>query len=108
MSRLTKLTDDLLNSFGENEVILGNYKPMSSETEILTALVYIDKILSRYISGIEIEEPEEDDFDLSQFNLGKETNQMIEYWEIQTRSADESPTRFFKCLSCSKQWREYD
>jgi transcription factor S len=31
-----------------------------------------------------------------------------EYWEIQTRSADESPTRFFKCLVCSKQWREYD
>jgi len=31
-----------------------------------------------------------------------------EYWEIQTRSADESPTRFFKCLTCKKQWREYD
>lgn len=31
-----------------------------------------------------------------------------EYWEIQTRSADESPTRFFKCLECGKQWREYD
>ena len=32
----------------------------------------------------------------------------VEYWEIQTRSADESPTRFFKCLTCKKQWREYD
>lgn len=35
-------------------------------------------------------------------------NQEVEYWEIQTRSADESPTRFFKCLNCEKQWREYD
>lgn len=34
--------------------------------------------------------------------------QEVEYWEIQTRSADESPTRFFKCLTCKKQWREYD
>jgi len=34
--------------------------------------------------------------------------QDIEYWEIQTRSADESATRFFKCLECKKQWREYD
>ena len=34
--------------------------------------------------------------------------QDVEYWEIQTRSADESPTRFFKCLNCGKNWREYD
>ena len=32
----------------------------------------------------------------------------VEYWEIQTRSADESPTRFFKCLKCKYSWREYD
>ncbi|MDH5401976.1 MAG: RPA12/RPB9/RPC11 RNA polymerase family protein [Candidatus Heimdallarchaeota archaeon] len=36
------------------------------------------------------------------------TMQMIEFWEIQTRSADEAPTRFFKCLGCEKNWREYD
>lgn len=34
--------------------------------------------------------------------------QDVEYWEIQTRSADEAPTRFFKCLTCGKNWREYD
>ena len=37
-----------------------------------------------------------------------ETRQEVEYWEIQTRSADESPTRFFKCLNCLHNWREYD
>lgn len=37
-----------------------------------------------------------------------QSNEDVEYWEIQTRSADESPTRFFKCLTCEKQWREYD
>lgn len=30
-----------------------------------------------------------------------------EYWEIQTRSADEPPTRFFKCVACKHTWREY-
>lgn len=34
--------------------------------------------------------------------------QEVEYWEIQTRSADEAPTRFFRCLTCDKNWREYD
>ena len=30
-----------------------------------------------------------------------------EYWEVQTRAADEPPTRFFKCLKCGHTWREY-
>ncbi len=34
--------------------------------------------------------------------------QLVEYWEIQTRSADESPTRFFRCVNCDYSWREYD
>ena len=35
-------------------------------------------------------------------------NQMIAYWQVQTRSADESPTRFFSCKECEHTWREYD
>ncbi|MDD4594756.1 MAG: transcription factor S [Methanobacteriaceae archaeon] len=31
-----------------------------------------------------------------------------EWWLQQTRSADEAPTRFFKCLKCKHTWREYD
>jgi len=29
------------------------------------------------------------------------------YWEVQTRSADEPATRFFKCTRCGHVWREY-
>ncbi len=29
------------------------------------------------------------------------------YWSVQTRAADESPTRFYKCTKCSHVWREY-
>src|SRR3989338_6753561 len=34
-------------------------------------------------------------------------NARAEYWEIQTRSSDEPPTRFYKCLKCKHTWREY-
>lgn len=30
------------------------------------------------------------------------------YWVVQTRRADEPPTRFFKCANCGYVWREYD
>ncbi|MBI4145159.1 transcription factor S [Candidatus Woesearchaeota archaeon] len=29
------------------------------------------------------------------------------FWELQTRSADEAPTRFYKCEKCKHTWREY-
>jgi len=34
-------------------------------------------------------------------------NKKAESWEIQTRSADEPPTRFHKCTECGHTWREY-
>ena len=30
------------------------------------------------------------------------------YWIIQTRAADEPPTKFFKCVACDHTWRDYD
>ncbi|AEM38052.1 transcription termination factor Tfs [Pyrolobus fumarii 1A] len=30
------------------------------------------------------------------------------YWVVQTRRADEPPTRFYKCTKCGHVWREYD
>jgi len=29
------------------------------------------------------------------------------WWLEQTRSADEAPTRFYKCTKCGHTWREY-
>ena len=30
------------------------------------------------------------------------------FWMVQTRSSDESPTKFFKCLKCDHTRRDYD
>lgn len=30
------------------------------------------------------------------------------FWMVQTRSSDESPTKFFKCLKCEHTRRDYD
>jgi DNA-directed RNA polymerase subunit M len=29
------------------------------------------------------------------------------FWTLQTRSSDESETKFFKCVKCGHTWREY-
>ena len=29
------------------------------------------------------------------------------WWMIQTRSADEAPTTFYKCVRCGHVWRDY-
>jgi len=34
-------------------------------------------------------------------------NDIAYYWSQQTRSADEPPTRFFRCTKCRFTWREY-
>ncbi|QKQ99454.1 transcription factor S [Metallosphaera tengchongensis] len=35
-------------------------------------------------------------------------NDEVYFWMLQTRAADEPPTRFYKCTSCGKVWREYE
>jgi len=30
------------------------------------------------------------------------------YWMMQTRSADEPSTRFYRCTACGHTWREYE
>lgn len=33
---------------------------------------------------------------------------IAEWWLRQLRSADESETRFYRCIKCKFTWREYD
>ena len=38
---------------------------------------------------------------------GKCGNGRAYWWLIQTRSADEPPTQFYRCTRCKRTWREY-
>lgn len=40
-------------------------------------------------------------------DCNKCANKQAEYWEVQTRAADEPATRFYKCTKCKHTWREY-
>lgn len=35
-------------------------------------------------------------------------NKKAYFWTLQTRSSDESETKFFKCTKCSHTWRDYE
>jgi DNA-directed RNA polymerase, subunit M/Transcription elongation factor TFIIS len=54
------------------------------------------------------------DVDTSKLPVSKEVtcpkcgNHEAYYWMIQTRAADEPPTRFYKCVKCGHTWREYE
>ena len=34
-------------------------------------------------------------------------NKQAYFWTLQTRSSDESETKFYKCTKCSHTWRDY-
>ncbi len=34
-------------------------------------------------------------------------NKSSYFWTLQTRAADESETKFFKCTKCGNTWRDY-
>ena len=80
-----------------------------------------------YVEGEKIKQPnkaidqEEPDFSLLTFegNEGEETLSTIKmdcekcghdeavWWMLQTRSADEPTTQFYRCSKCSYTWRDY-
>jgi DNA-directed RNA polymerase subunit M len=57
--------------------------------------------------GIEVIEDNTPDLPDMKKECKKCHNDRAYYWLIQTRSADEPPTQFFKCTKCKHTWREY-
>jgi len=44
---------------------------------------------------------------MTDMTCSKCENPKAHYWLQQTRSADEPPTQFFRCVKCKHVWREY-
>jgi transcription factor S len=54
-----------------------------------------------------VKEKDTDVFPVVSFNCEKCGNKKAYFWTAQTRAADESETRFFKCTKCKVTVREY-
>ncbi|MDD3263800.1 MAG: transcription factor S [Candidatus Nanoarchaeia archaeon] len=55
-----------------------------------------------------LESQKEESLPIVKITCAKCNNNEAYYWIVQTRAADEAPTRFYKCTKCSHTWREYD
>lgn len=88
---------------------------MPKGKDLICKCGYSEKIESKVIS----EKPKDDKKEFIVIEKESSPNVIIdaecpkckhmkaEYWEVQTRSADEPPTRFHKCKKCGHTWREY-
>jgi len=56
---------------------------------------------------IEVVEKEVEIYPIIKIDCGKCGNKEAFYWTVQTRSADEPETIFYKCTKCKNQWRQY-
>ena len=74
-----------------------------------------DKVDSNIKEGVKKEEripgvAYEDDFEvhpLTDAECPKCKHKKAFFWEVQTRAADEPPTKFLKCQKCRHIWRDY-
>lgn len=58
--------------------------------------------------SIDVEAEDEDELPTTDWDCPECGNDTAYWWMMQTRSADEPETRFFKCTECDHTVREYD
>jgi transcription factor S len=65
-----------------------------------------EKMIEKERIGV-IKEKDIDVFPVTAAKCSKCGNNEAYFWTTQTRGADETETRFFRCKKCSHTWREY-
>ena len=59
------------------------------------------------VEEVAVVEKEEVINPIADIDCKKCDNKEAETWEIQTRSSDEPPTKFYRCTKCKHTWRDY-
>lgn len=58
-------------------------------------------------SIVVIKESEDNVYPIVVMDCPKCKNKQAYFWTTQTRSSDESETKFYKCTKCAHTWRKY-
>lgn len=65
-----------------------------------------EKIVQKEVVAI-VKEAEQNVYPIVHIDCPKCDSKKAYFWTTQTRSADESETKFYKCAKCSHTWRVY-
>ncbi|MCK4521659.1 MAG: transcription factor S [Nanoarchaeota archaeon] len=77
------------------------YKSKDMETTVLREEV-------KKKGKISVVEEEFETMPLTEAECPKCHHKKAYFWEVQTRAADEAPTKFLKCEKCRHIWRDYN
>jgi DNA-directed RNA polymerase subunit M len=80
-----------------------NYSPRSKAENVILK----EKIDLTKEQEIEVQDKKIETLPKVKESCDKCGNKTAYYWTLQTRSSDESETRFFECTKCRHRWRVY-
>ena len=82
-------------------------KMVCSSCGISASVKKISEKSTKELKEVAVLKDEPDVHPRTKENCPKCGNNEAYYWMVQTRGADESPTKFYKCTTCKHQWRDY-
>ena len=94
--------------FDENQVVCPKCGFTISEQEP-TVTINVSNVTTQEHNALRVLDTENTTEVLPSINIEcpKCNNNLAVWWMLQTRSADEATTQFFRCTKCNHTWRNY-
>lgn len=94
--------------FDENQVVCPKCGFTISEQEP-TVTINVSNVTTQEHNALRVLDAENNTEVLPTINIEcpKCNNNLAVWWMLQTRSADEATTQFFRCTKCNHTWRNY-
>ena len=94
--------------FDENQVVCPKCGFTISEQES-TVTINVSNVTTQEHNALRVLDAENNTEVLPTINIEcpKCNNNLAVWWMLQTRSADEATTQFFRCTKCNHTWRNY-
>ena len=94
--------------FDENQVVCPKCGFTITEQEP-TVTINVSNVTTQEHNALRVLDAENNTEVLPTINIEcpKCNNNLAVWWLLQTRSADEATTQFFRCIKCNHTWRNY-